>query len=72
MANPTCRNCNRSADAGAYCSSCAAGIMASALNPHFRQDKGHFHGDQDPLPTTLQVNSACSGSPRVALHGVTI
>ena len=22
MANPTCRNCNRSADAGAYCSPC--------------------------------------------------
>ena len=35
MANPTCRNCDRSADAGAYCSSCAAGIMASALNPRF-------------------------------------
>ena len=36
MANPTCRNCDRSADAGAYCRSCIAGIMASALNPHFR------------------------------------
>ena len=32
MANPTCRNCDRNADAGAYYSSCAAGIMASALN----------------------------------------
>ena len=31
MANPTCRSCDRSADAGAYCSSCAAGIMTSAL-----------------------------------------
>ena len=56
MANPTCRTCDRSADAGAYCSSCAAGIMATALNPHFRgrrqrdfrQDPGHFRGDQDP------------------------
>ena len=36
MANPTCRNCDRAADAGAYCSACAVGIMASALNPHFR------------------------------------
>ena len=36
MANPTCRNCDRSADAGAYCSTCAAGIMAKAFNPHFR------------------------------------
>ncbi len=34
----------------------------------FLQGKGHFHGDQDPLPTTLQVNSACSGSPD---HSVT-
>ena len=36
MANRTCRTCDRAADAGAYCSSCAAGIMAKALNP--------FHG----------------------------
>ena len=36
MANPTCRNRDRSADAGACCGSCAARIMASALNPHFR------------------------------------
>ena len=36
MANSTCRNCDRSADAGAYCSWCAAGIMAKALNPPFR------------------------------------
>ena len=36
MANPTCRNCDRSADAGAYCSSCATGIMDKAFNPHFR------------------------------------
>ena len=35
MANPTCRNCDRSADAGAYCGSCAAAIMAKALNPFF-------------------------------------
>ena len=28
MANPTCRNCDRSADVGAYCGSCAGEIMA--------------------------------------------
>ena len=44
MANPTCRNCDRSADAGAYCSSCAAGIMANALNP--------------PLPRPTQETSS--------------
>ena len=49
MANPTCRNCDRSADAGAYCSSCAAGIMASALNPHFRGR----HKRLPPGPGTL-------------------
>ena len=36
MASHTCRNCDRNADAGAYCSSCAADIMPSALNTHFR------------------------------------
>ena len=35
MANPTCRSCDRSADAGAHCSSRAAGIMATALNPFY-------------------------------------
>ena len=39
--------------------------MTSALNPHFR-------GGQDPRPATHPVNSACSGSPSLALHGVTI
>ena len=38
MANQTCRTCDRVADAGAYCSSCAADIMAKALNP--------FHGSR--------------------------
>ena len=36
MVNATCRNWDRNADAGAYCSSCAVGITASALNPQFR------------------------------------
>lgn len=35
MANAKCRNCDRRAEAGAYCSSCAADIMAKALNPFF-------------------------------------
>ena len=50
MANPICRNCERSADAGAYCSSCAAGIMASALNPHFRDRRKRLHPGPDTLP----------------------
>ena len=33
MGNPTCRKCDRAADSDAYCSSCAATIMARALIP---------------------------------------
>ena len=50
MANPTCRNCDRSADAGAYCSACAAGIMSSALNPHFRGRRKKLPSEQPTLP----------------------
>ena len=50
MANPSCRTCDRSADAGAYCSSCAAGIMASALNPHFRGRRKKLPPGQGTLP----------------------
>ena len=35
MANAKCRNCDNNADASAYCSSCAAAIMAKAPNPYF-------------------------------------
>ena len=35
MTDATCRNCDRTADAGAYCSVCAADIMAKAFNPFF-------------------------------------
>ena len=35
MENATCRRCRRATDAGLYCSSCAADIMAKALNPGF-------------------------------------
>ena len=50
MANPTCRNCDRSADADAYCISCAAGIMANALNPHFRGRCKKLPSEQPTLP----------------------
>ena len=35
MTNAKCRNCDNDADAGGYCSSCAAAIMAKALNHYF-------------------------------------
>ena len=49
MANPTCRNCDRSADAGAYCSSCAASIMANALSSHFRGRHKKLPSEQPKL-----------------------
>ena len=79
MANPTCRNCDRSADTGAYCSSCAAGIMASALNPHFRSRRKRLpikQLKQRTLPRRLgptagahPVSNACSGSPETSVTG---
>lgn len=41
MAAAKCRNCGHSADAGAYCCSCAAAIMDKALDPIFgrKRDK---------------------------------
>ena len=50
MANATCKNCDRSADAGTYCRSCADRIMARALNPFFR-------GRQKKLPCPEQVKA---------------
>ena len=35
MANAKCRSYDHAADADSYCSSCAAEIMAKALNPFF-------------------------------------
>ena len=51
MANAKCRSCDHDA-VGAYCSSCAAHIMAKALNSFFvgrrkkflwRESLGHFN-----------------------------
>ena len=50
MANPICRTCDRVADAGVYCGACAAGIMASALNPHFRGRRKKLPPEQRTLP----------------------
>ena len=42
MANAKCRSCDHAADAGAYCNSCAANIMAKALNPLFGGGRKKF------------------------------
>ena len=50
MANPTCRTWDRSADAGAYCSSCAADIMAKASTPHLPGRRKKIFPGQGTLP----------------------
>ena len=51
MANAKCRTCERSVDAGAYCSSCAADIMAKALNPFFGGRRKKFPRLEPPRPS---------------------
>ena len=50
MANPSRRNCARRTGAGTYCNSCAARIMAWALNPHFRGRRKKLPPGQGTLP----------------------
>ena len=60
MANAKCRSCDHAADAGAYCSSCAADIMAKALNPF-------FGGRQLCIVSAVCIKSPCldlTTSPR--------
>ena len=70
MGNVKCRNCDRSADASAYCGSCAAAIMARALSPSFcgkRKKTGQTEAVRTPRP---------AAQPRLfrqlALLGVTL
>ena len=55
MANPKCRSCDHAADAGAYCSSCAADIMGKAIDPFFggRRKK---HARPEPASITTSVS----------------
>ena len=57
MANSKCRNCDRAADAGAYCSSCAADIMAKALSP--------FFGGKRRKGASMSCPSDASAQPRL-------
>ena len=51
MANAKCRSCDHAA-AGAYCSSCAADIMAKALNPFSRGRRKKLPRPEPPRPST--------------------
>ena len=51
MANAECRFCDHGADAGAYCSSCAADIMAKALDPFFGGRRKKLPRPKPPRPS---------------------
>ncbi len=53
MANAKCRTCDRAVGAGAHCTSCAAGIMAKALNPFFGGRRKKHPRTEPPKPSVL-------------------
>ena len=71
MANAKCRTCDHAADVGAHCCSCAAGIMAKALDPCFRGWRKKFPRPEPPKasrPSAQQLlvpitSSTISGTP---------
>ncbi len=71
MANAKCRTCDHAAAAGAHCSSCAAGIMAKALDPFFRGRRKRLPRPEPPKasrPSAQQrlvpiTSSTISGTP---------
>ncbi len=66
MANAQCRTCDRAANSGAYCSSCAADIMANALKPFYGGQRKKFPLQQGKFPTRLEpTSSRRSSQPRL-------
>ena len=65
LADQACRPCGRTAAAGAYCSSCAAAIMARALNPFYggRLKKSSGRSCQGSL--TRPANTTFFGSAKI-------
>ena len=66
MANAKCRSCDHVAAAGAYCSSCAAVIMAKALNPFYGGRRKKLPRPESPRPSassTQHINTGSSSNP---------
>ena len=64
MTNGTCRRCDRPADAGPYCSSCAADVMAKALNPCHGGRRKKLPGQHSKFPSRpAQTSPALSSQP---------
>ena len=51
MANGTCRRCDRPPEAGLYCNSCAADVMAKALNPFHGGRRKKLPGQHGKFPS---------------------
>ncbi len=67
MANAKWRTCDRAADAGAYCNSCAADIKAKALNPFFGGRRKRSPRPEQPRASAPPFNTAPSRNPAAAL-----
>ena len=63
MANAKCRSCDHADDAGAYCSSCAADIVAKALNPFSGGRRKKLPRRRAPRPSAPSTNSGSSSNP---------
>ena len=64
MTERDCRRCRRAADDGPYCGTCAADIMAKALNPLYRGRRKKSSRPEPPQPSnpSPQLPRACTGS----------
>ena len=51
MANAKCKTCDRAADAGACCGTCAADIMVKALSPFFGGRRKKLPRPKPPRPS---------------------
>ena len=58
MPNAKCRTCDRAVGAGAHCTSCAAGIMAQALNPFFGDGERSIPGRSRPSPPSSPLSGS--------------
>ena len=63
IANAKCRSCDHAADAGAYCSSCAADIMAGPSTPSPADAERGSPGRSGPDPPLPPLNTGCSSNP---------
>ena len=62
MASGTCRRCDRPAEAGPYCSSYAADVIAKALNPFHGGRRRKLPGQHGKSPSRSAQSSGRSYS----------